>query len=83
MWGGIIKKSLKWILVTPYWMPIVGGVTTCVVNLATELNNYNYVDVEVIALEGNDENICMNSRRKSTFVLKSFFIGNLPLNISF
>ena len=46
---------MKVALVTPYWSPVRGGVTTYVQELATELRRTYGFDVSVIAREGRGE----------------------------
>lgn len=42
-------------MVTPYWYPVRGGVTTYVHELAAELRDMHGFDVSVVAREGRDE----------------------------
>jgi glycosyltransferase involved in cell wall biosynthesis len=65
----------KVILITPYYLPTKGGITTFVKNLYKDLNsNYN-VDVRIISKDGtNDDNVYVVRGNKYSFILKTYRI---------
>ena len=69
------SKFIKWIIVTPYWTPVVGGVTTFGVSLKKSLSKNSDVHVSVITWIGEKEkNVYAINSKKIIFAIKSFFI---------
>jgi len=72
--SGIYHK-MKLIIVTPYWTPIIGGVTTNVLNLVKTLQKRKNIYVSVITRKGDsNRNVYAINSNKILFVIKTFFI---------
>lgn len=66
---------MKLTIVTPYYLPIKGGVTTYVLNLTKTLKKFNNISINIIAREGeNDADAIVIKANKLIFGLKLFII---------
>jgi glycosyltransferase involved in cell wall biosynthesis len=66
---------VKLTLVTPYYSPIRGGVTSYVLNLAGALKKINNISINIISREGeNDADALVIKSEKLIFVLKAFLV---------
>jgi len=64
---------MKLIIVTPYWIPITGGVTTHVLNLAKTLQKRKNIDVNIITRRGkSDKGAYAIDTGKIPFVIRAF-----------
>ena len=73
---GYVKsiKKIKVVIVTPYWTPVKGGVTSVVVNLSRTLQS-NGIDVAVIARIGEcGKGAYAINENKIVFVIKTLLI---------
>ncbi|WP_342304731.1 glycosyltransferase family 4 protein [Methanolobus sp. ZRKC5] len=71
-----LNKNDLWVIVTPYWLPVLGGVTSCVVNLTRQLESFDGSEVEVISLEGESDSSSIHiygSRNKIIFLMDAFW----------
>lgn len=67
-------KNIKVVVVTPYWTPVKGGVTSVVVNLSRTLQS-NGIDAVVIAWIGEcGEGVYAINGNKIVFVIKTLLI---------
>lgn len=70
------NSSWRIVMVTPYWFPIIGGVTSYVSNLVKTLkSNKNGFSVELIGSMGeSDSDACILSNNILSFILKAFLL---------
>lgn len=67
------KKRMKLCIITPYYPPIKGGITTNVVNLARTLQKYKNIDVRILTRKGrSDKNARAFDTTKTIFIIKTF-----------
>jgi len=65
---------MKVAIITPFWTPVKGGVTSVVVNLSRTLQ-YDGIDVIVVAWTGKRENgVYAFNGSKITFIFKTLFV---------
>ncbi len=66
---------MKIIILTPYWFPIIGGVTTYVSNLVKALRRKNKeFSISIVSRLGDTEWIIAKNSNKVLFLLRSFFL---------
>ena len=65
--------TMRIIILTPYYPPVVGGITSYVSNLFTTLSVNGDIEVDVITRFGKKgDNICVINSNKIFFIMKSY-----------
>lgn len=71
--SGISMKCNNLVVLTPYYPPKIGGVSSYVANLVLKLKYFN-LDIKVISRYGKQNKNVYTINRKNYFIVKSFLI---------